>query len=131
MISSPAAITMNSITNSKNAGAKANDVICDDLLNQQIRLSDHAAIAPLRRKAKKKLAKIEDELANCNLFINTGLGSKDDKAALRKTKRQLPEHRIKSWEELKVLPSLEEERHEALRQLNALRRRHGILDVSS
>jgi phosphomevalonate kinase len=125
---SPAAIAMNLITNSKNAGAKANEVIFDDL-KQQIRLLD-AAIAPLRGKAKKKLAKIEDEL-NCNFLINTGLGSKDDKAALRKTKRQLRERRIKLWEELKVLPSLEEERHEAVRQLNALRRRHGILDVSS
>jgi hypothetical protein len=125
---SPTSIAINSITKSKNAAA-ADDAIFD--IQQQILLLD-AVIAPLRGKSKKKLAKIEDELENCNFLINTGLGSKDDKAALRKTKRQLRDRRIKLWDELKGLPVLEEERHEAVRQLkNALRRRHGILDVSS
>jgi hypothetical protein len=87
---SPTSIAINSITNSKNATAA--DVAIFDI-QQRILLLD-AVIAPtLHDKAKKKLTKIEDELDNCNFLINTGLGSKDDKAALRKTKRQLRDHR--------------------------------------
>jgi len=101
------------------------DAIFD--LEQQISLLDEA-IAPLYNKTKKKLNKIENEISNCNFLIDSGLGSNSDQAALRTTKKQLRQSRIKLWEELKVLPALEEQRQEMDRQLFALRRRHGVLD---
>mmetsp|Transcript_21447 Transcript_21447/g.36538 ORF Transcript_21447/g.36538 Transcript_21447/m.36538 type:complete len:117 (-) Transcript_21447:61-411(-) len=95
-------------------------------LEQQINLLD-SKISPLRNTVQKKLDKIEDEIANCNFLIDSGIGSKSDKAGLRKTKRQLRQSRIKLWDDLKYLPALEEERRELVRELNAMRRRHGIL----
>ena len=95
-------------------------------LEQQLRFLDDA-IAPLAGKSKKRLAKLEDELANCNFLIDSGIGSKADQAGLRKTKRQLRQRRIKLWDALEALPALETERKEVIRQLNAARRLHGIL----
>ena len=115
------------VTNN-HATTSSDDEIID--LEQQLQLCDDA-IAPLAGKAKKKLAKIEDELANCNFLIDSGIGSKADQAGLRKTKRQLRQRRIKLWDELEVLPSLEIERKELVRQLNAARRRHGIVEDHS
>ena len=88
-----------------------NDEIYD--LEQQLRLLDDA-IEPLANKAKKKLAKIEDELTNCNFLIDSGIGSKSDQVGLRKEKRQLRQRRIQLWDELKALPTLERERTEVI-----------------
>ena len=79
------------------------------------------------RKTKRKLAKVEDELANCNFLIDSGIGSKADKTALRQTKRQLRQRRIQLWEKLEPLPVLQAERRELDRDLDGLRRRYGIL----
>ena len=95
-------------------------------LEEQLRFLDNE-IAPLKKgKTKKKLDKIEEELKNCNFLINSGLGSKADQAELRKNKRQLRQRRIKIWEELKILPSLKEEKKELEIQLSALRRQAGV-----
>lgn len=94
-------------------------------LEQQINVVDEA-IRPLR-KVQKKLAKIEKEIANTNALIDSGVGSRADKAALRQTKRDLRQRRFQLWEQLDALPKLEEERKELLHQLDILRRRHGIL----
>ena len=94
-------------------------------IEQQIRLIDQQ-IESLR-KAKRKLAKIEDELSNCNFLIDSGIGSKADKTALRQTKRQLRQRRIQLWEKLEPLPALQAERGDLSRDLDGLRRRHGIL----
>ena len=96
-------------------------------LENTIRLLEDQ-ITPLATKTQKKLDKIEDEISNCNFLIDSGLGSKKDQAALRKTKRQLRQRRIKLWDELKVLPSLKEEKTELERQLRALRRQVGVID---
>ena len=95
-------------------------------LEARIHLLDHE-ITPLTTTTKKKLDKIEDEIANCNFLIDSGLGSKKDQAELRKTKRQLRQRRIRLWDELKVLPTLKKEKVELERQLIALRRQLGVL----
>lgn len=94
-------------------------------LEQQIAMLEEA-IAPLR-KLQKKLQKIEDELANTNYLIDSGIGSKKDKAALRQTKRELRERRITLWKRLEALPALVEERQNLRHQMEILRRRHGFL----
>ena len=94
-------------------------------LEQQIARVEEA-IAPLR-KLQKKLQQIEDELANTNYLIDSGIGSKKDKAALRQTKRELRERRITLWKRLEALPALVEERQNLLHQMEILRRRHGFL----
>lgn len=96
-------------------------------LEQQI-ASVEAAILPLRTMTTKKLNKLEKELSNCNFLMDSGIGAKSDQAALRKTKRQLRTRRIQLWKDLEVLPSLEAERDEILRQLVDYRRRHGVMD---
>ena len=93
---------------------------------QQINVLD-AKIIPLRTKTQKKLRTVEKKLKNCNLLIDSGIGSKDDKAALRKTKRELRDQRIELWALLEELPELENERNELKVQLQDLRRRHGIV----
>ena len=94
-------------------------------LEQQIALID-AQIAPLRKTAKK-LAKLDDELERANLLIDSGVGSKADKASLRKTKKELRQRRVQLWQQLEALPALLEERQDLLHQLEILRRQHGIL----
>ena len=94
-------------------------------IEQQIKLIDDA-ILPLR-KAQKKLRKLEDELANINFLIDSNIGSKTDKASLRKTKRQLRDRRIQLWKQLEALPSLTADRQRLVHGLEVLRRRHGIL----
>lgn len=84
------------------------------------------AIVPLR-KAQKKLAKIEDEIANINFLIDTGIGSKKDKMALNKTKKDLRQRRIELWKQLETLPILEEDLGNLRHELDILRRRYGIL----
>lgn len=96
-------------------------------LEQQI-ASVEAAILPLRTTTTKKLNKLEKELSNCNFLMDSGIGAKADQAALRKTKRQLRTRRIQLWKDLEVLPSLEAERDDILRQLVDYRRRHGVMD---
>ena len=93
---------------------------------QQIAALD-SKISPLRTKTQKKLRTVEKKLKNCNLLIDSGIGSKDDKAALRKTKRELRDQRIELWALLEELPELENERNELKVQLQDLRRRHGIV----
>ena len=94
------------------------------------RISDlEAEITPLRSLATKKLNKIEKELENCNFLMDSGIGSKADQAALRKTKRQLRNRRIQLWKELEVLPELEAEHKDLLHHLVDFRRRHGIIDA--
>ena len=93
---------------------------------QQINALD-AKIIPLRTKTQKKLRTVEKKLKNCNLLIDSGVGSKQDKAALRKTKRELREDRIQLWGLLEELPGLEKERNELKIQLQDFRRKHGIL----
>ena len=87
----------------------------------------NSKISPLRTKTQKKLRTVEKKLKNCNLLIDSGIGSKDDKAALRKTKRELRDQRIELWALLEELPELENERNELKVQLQDLRRRHGIV----
>ena len=94
-------------------------------LEQQIALVNDA-IRHLR-KVQKKLAKLEDELANTNNLIDSGIGSRADKAALRQTKKQLRQQRVQMWKQLEALPALLEEHKELLHQLDILRRQHGIL----
>ena len=96
-------------------------------LETKIRLLNDE-ITPLMTKTKKKLDKVEDEIANCTFLIDSGIGSKKDQAELRNTKRQLRQRRIKLWDELKVLPTLQDEKTELEHQLEALRRRFGVLD---
>ena len=81
----------------------------------------------LSAKAQTKLQKLEDELANTNFLIDSGIGSKADKAALRKTKRQLRDRRIQLWKQLEALPALLDERKTLVHDLDVLRQRHGIL----
>lgn len=85
-------------------------------------------ITPLTTKVQKKIDMIEDEIANCNFLIDSGLGSKKDQAALRKKKKQLRQRRVKLRDELKVLPSLKEEKIQLERQLRALCRQLGVID---
>ncbi len=99
-------------------------------LEQRIRLLD-SEIAPLRNKATKKLQKIEAKLTETNLLLDSSLGTADDKAALRKTKRELRERRIQLWRKLEVLPTLELERSELEREMEELQRRHGISTMPS
>ena len=117
-------LSTTTIANNNNVNSSSDDEILD--LEQQLRLLDDA-IVPLAGKAKRKLAKIEEELTNCNFLINSRIGSKADQLGLRKTKRQLRERRIRLWDELEALPALETERKEVEQQLHAVRRRHGIL----
>ena len=63
-------------------------------IEQQIRLLDEE-IAPLQNKTKKKLDKIEDEIASTNFLIDSGIGSKADKLALRNKKKELRQRRVK------------------------------------
>ena len=93
-------------------------------MEQQISLLD-VAIRPLK-KLQKKLAKLEDELANTNFLIDSGIGSKSDKAALRKTKRDVRQRRVEVRQELEALPSLLQQRQDLVHDLDVLRRRHGI-----
>ena len=125
MISTTAIVSNHATTTTTTTTLASSDEEIYDL-EQQLRFLD-AAIAPLAGKSKKKLAKVEEELANCNFLIDSGIGSKADQLGLRKTKRQLRQRRIKFWDELEALPALEIERKEAIRQLNAARRLHGIL----
>lgn len=94
-------------------------------LEQQIS-SVEAAIRPLR-KTQKKLGKLEDEIANTNFLIDSGIGSKKDKVALRKTKKELRQRRMELWKQLEALPALEEELGTLRHDLDILRRRYGIL----
>ena len=94
-------------------------------LEQQISMVDQA-ILPLR-KGQKKLQKVEDKIANTNFLINSGIGSRSDKAALRQTKKELRQRRVQLWEQLEALPAMLQERQELRHQLDVLRRRHGIL----
>ena len=61
--------------------------------------SVEAVMEPLRSKTQKKLSKIENEIANCNFLIESGIGSKKDQVGLRKQKRNLRQQRIKLWEQ--------------------------------
>ena len=112
-------------TNSSSSSNNADNTMIE--LENAIRLLEDQ-ITPLATKTQKKLDKIEDEISNCNFLIDSGLGSKKDQAALRKTMRQLRQRRIKLWDELKVLPTLKEEKIELERQLKALRRQLGVMD---
>ena len=94
-------------------------------IEQQISLVDEA-IRPLK-KLQKKLKKIEDELANTNDLIDSGIGSKTDKAALRKTKKEIRQRRVEVRKELEALPPLVQRREELVHDLDVLRRRHGLL----
>ena len=94
-------------------------------IEQLIQLVD-IEILPLR-KAEKELNKVEDEIANTNFLIDSGIGSKTDQKALSKTKKVLRQRRVKLWAKLEALPALIEERRDLVHQLDALRRRHGIL----
>ena len=112
-------------TNSSSSSNNADNTMIE--LENAIRLLEDQ-ITPLATKTQKKLDKIEDEISNCNFLIDSGLGSKKDQAALRKTKHQLRQRRIKLWDELKVLPTLKEEKIELERQLKALRHQVGVID---
>ena len=94
-------------------------------IEQQISLLDEA-IRPLK-KLQKKLAKTEEELANTNFLIDSGIGSRSDKAALRQTKREIRQRRVQMRQELEALPGLVQQRLDLLHDLDVLRRRHGIL----
>lgn len=118
-------ISDSSSTTSATTASDNSDNTMIELENSIGLLEEH--ITPLITKTQKKLAKIEDEIVNCNFLINSGLGSKKDQAELRKSKRQLRQRRIKVWDELKVLPALKEEKSELERQLNDLRRQLGVL----
>jgi len=76
---------------------------------------------------KKKLGNIEDELANANLLIDSGIGSKSDQKALRQTKKEIRQRRVELRNKLQTLPGLQEERSEIALQLKILRRSHGLL----
>lgn len=117
----------NGLNNGSLRGIRTDHAIVD--LQQQIRLLD-GEITSLRFKTQKKLDKLEQERLQTNLLIKSGIGSKADKADLRQTKRQLRERRILLWEKLERLPVLEEERRELAIQLEAMRRRYGVLDSS-
>ena len=114
----------NGLNNGSLRGIRTDHAIVD--LQQQIRLLD-GEITSLRFKTQKKLDKLEQERLQTNLLIKSGIGSKAD---LRQTKRQLRERRILLWEKLERLPVLEEERRELAIQLEAMRRRYGVLDSS-
>ena len=94
-------------------------------IEQQISLLE-IAIRPLK-KLQKKLSKLEDELANTNSLIDSGIGSKADKAALRQAKRDIRQRRVQMRKELEALPILVQQREDLLHDLDVLRRRHGIL----
>lgn len=94
-------------------------------LEQQISIVKQA-ILPLK-KLQKKLKKLEDDLANTNNLIDSGIGSRADKAALRQTKREIRQRRVEMRKELEALPALVQQREELLHELDVLRRRHGIL----
>lgn len=94
-------------------------------LERQIASVDKA-IAPLL-KLKKKLAKVEEELANANFLIDSGIGSKSDQKALRKSKKDIRQRRVALRSQLEVLPGLQEERRDLAHQLDVLRRRYGLL----
>ena len=94
-------------------------------IEQQIRILDDT-ITPLLRN-KKQLKKIEDQITETNMLIDSGIGSKKDQVALKKTKRQLRDRRIELWNILEPLPTLKKERTDLIHDLDVLRRRHGIL----
>ena len=94
-------------------------------IEQQIRILDDT-ITPLLR-SKKQLKKIEDQITETNMLIDSGIGSKKDQVALKKTKRQLRDRRIELWNILEPLPTLKKERTDLIHDLDVLRRRHGII----
>ena len=94
-------------------------------IEQQIRILDDT-ITPLLR-SKKQLKKIEDQITETNMLIDSGIGSKKDQLALKKTKRQLRDRRIELWNILEPLPTLKKERTDLIHDLDVLRRRHGII----
>ena len=94
-------------------------------IEQQIQLYD-ATINDLN-KSKKQLKKLEDELNEMNMLIDSGVGNKKDQLALKKKKRTLRDRRIELWDILKPLPTLQKERLDLLHDLDTLRRRHGII----
>ena len=103
------------------------DPIVDAQLDLEQRISlVEQAIVPLK-KLQKKLKKLEDDLANTNNLIDSGIGSRADKAALRQTKREIRQRRVEMRKELEALPALVQQREEFLHELDVLRRRHGIL----
>lgn len=122
-----ASITPISISSIGSTNIKTNDIDAQlQNIQQQIQLLD-LAIGPLKTSTKKKLSKVEKEIKNSNFLIDSGLGSKRDQAALRNTKRQLRQRRIRLWEELKPLPDMEARRAELFQLLVGLQRQHGVL----
>ncbi|CAB9508873.1 expressed unknown protein [Seminavis robusta] len=125
MLTATTATTATPNTSSNNIDTETSD---SDLINLEKAIKDlDNMISPLRTKTQRKLEKIEEEITNCNFLIDSGLGSKKDHAELKKTKRQLRNRRVKLRDELKALPTYEEERNELKIQLSDLRRRYGIL----
>lgn len=103
------------------------DPTIDATLDMEQQISQlEIAIGPLK-KLQKKLVKLEDELSNTNSLIDSGIGSKTDKAALRQTKRDIRQRRVQMRKELQALPVLVQQREDLLHELEVLRRRHGIL----
>jgi len=94
-------------------------------VEQRMQDLDHK-IRPLL-KEKKKLTKIESELANVNFLIDSGIGSKAEQKALRQEKKKIRQRRVEARIKLEALPGLEEEHCELAHQLDVLRRRHGLL----
>ena len=103
------------------------DPTIDATLDMEQQISQlEISIRPLK-KLQKKLSKLEDELANTDSLIDSGIGSKTDKAALRQAKRDIRQRRVQMRKELEALPVLVQQREDLLHDLDVLRRRHGIL----
>ena len=98
-------------------------------IEQQIQLLD-VTISDLN-KSKKQLKKLEDELSEMNMLIDSGVGTKKDQLALKKKKRQLRDRRIELWDILMPLPTFQNERSNLVHDLDTLRRRHGIITTTN
>lgn len=81
----------------------------------------------LLHKVTKSLAKLEDELQQTNFLIDSSIGSKESKTALRKAKKKLRRRRVNLWDKLAPLQGLETERAQTIHDLDDLRRRIGVL----
>lgn len=78
-------------------------------------------------KTAKKLEKIECEIHQMNLLIDSSIGSKDDKKELAKIKKELRARRVKLWAKLERVAPLEIKLALATRDLEILRRNTGLL----
>ena len=77
-------------------------------------------------KTSKKLKMVQEEINNLNFLLNSGIGSKQDKESMRKTKKQLREQRIVLRDRLQNLSALQEQRQELAQELERLQRRYGL-----